>query len=580
MELGGRWRNQRRQRKLANAMAGFEDDPLGAVSRVTEVDPELGYTIGRQVKQDQSAAVELAKKQKLDEQTRKAAALKDMIGYLRPTVADPTIRNDPNRLGAAYDSMLPIMTGALGMQPEEILQYRQMFIQNPAILDDIEKAADIKTGAPGTQFVSTQGGRVNVLHTVPYADTVTSVKRADGGTDVVPVPRTYNGTSPIRPMEGGVPVAEGARTVRLANPGAIKDGPFARSQAGYAGSDGTFAKFQTPEHGAAAARTLLQSYIVRGYDTVDKIIDRWAPQGAENSSASVSNYKAHVAARVGLAPGERVTPDKIPALVQAMAEFEAGGASPAAAPGGVTPLYTTPGKATGAEAGWRQLTPEEVSERNLDKRGNWQMSPDGQIKLIGPAGTLGGKRILPEDKQARYDTLISGVQSLKSAALELRRHPGLNRAVGLTSVLPSIPGGAAADFDADLTSLKSKIGFNVLQTMRDMSKTGGALGNISNYENKILQNNLAALEQSQSPEQFTKNLDKVVSYADTLIKRYTKAYNTDTGRASAAEKPATNNRAVPRAAQDMLRSDPSAAARREFDEIFGAGAAARVLGRK
>lgn len=111
------------------------------------------------------------------------------------------------------------------------------------------------------------------------------------------------------------------RGLRNNNPGNIEDGEFARSLPGYAGSDGRFAIFDTPEAGTQAKTRLLGSYIQRGFDTPAKIINRWAPPSDNNPTA---DYAAYVAQRVGLGVNDRVTPDQIPALAQAIAEFENG----------------------------------------------------------------------------------------------------------------------------------------------------------------------------------------------------------------------------------------------------------------
>ena len=52
--------------------------------------------------------------------------------------------------------------------------------------------------------------------------------------------------------------ASAPRGIRNNNPLNIEDGDFARSQPGYVGSDGRFAQFQTPQHGVAAADSLLR----------------------------------------------------------------------------------------------------------------------------------------------------------------------------------------------------------------------------------------------------------------------------------------------------------------------------------
>ena len=78
---------------------------------------------------------------------------------------------------------------------------------------------------------------------------------------------------------------------------------------------------------------------------------------------------------------------------------------------------------------------------------------------------------------------------------------------GLFGALLSRVGGTEANnLRSQLATIKSNIGFDKLQSMREASPTGGALGNVSEKENEYLQSVLGNVEQSQSPEQLKKNL--------------------------------------------------------------------------
>lgn len=77
---------------------------------------------------------------------------------------------------------------------------------------------------------------------------------------------------------------------------------------------------------------------------------------------------------------------------------------------------------------------------------------------------------------------------------------------GFGSNLKYVGGTDAANVDALLSTVKANVGFNKLQEMRNASKTGGALGQVSDYENRLLQGVLASMEQGQTREQFQKNL--------------------------------------------------------------------------
>jgi hypothetical protein len=71
--------------------------------------------------------------------------------------------------------------------------------------------------------------------------------------------------------------------------------------------------------------------------------------------------------------------------------------------------------------------------------------------------------------------------------------------------------GSSANAQAALDTLKAQVGVETLTAMREASKTGGAVGNVTEKEWPILQNQLGALQQSQTTEEFKKNLGIVKS---------------------------------------------------------------------
>lgn len=79
---------------------------------------------------------------------------------------------------------------------------------------------------------------------------------------------------------------------------------------------------------------------------------------------------------------------------------------------------------------------------------------------------------------------------------------------GWGSLLRGIPETDAKAFNTKLNTLKSSIAFGELTAMREASKTGGALGNVSNIELNLLENALAGLDSAQSPEDFKLQLTK------------------------------------------------------------------------
>ena len=173
---------------------------------------------------------------------------------------------------------------------------------------------------------------------------------------------------------------------------------------------------------------------------------------------------------------------------------------------------------------------------------------DGNPTMIavkgGPADTkLNG--VLNADTQA-LSGATANFDRLSLAANQVLMHPGLPGITGMMGKLPNVPGGEAADAQALLETLKSQVGFGVLQDMRNSSKTGGALGAVSEKELAMLQSNLAALDKAQSLAQFQQGLRSIMDYAEKAKGRMREAYNLkhSDGAPDAAPAP-TGNPAMP-----------------------------------
>lgn len=160
------------------------------------------------------------------------------------------------------------------------------------------------------------------------------------------------------------------------------------------------------------------------------------------------------------------------------------------------------------------------------------------VKKDARTGRVLGISAADTKAQGAYNSDTATLESTQSAMNRLAeesnrmlRHPGLTKATGVMSWAPlvgglaTVPGTDAADFKAGLDTLKSQVGFSVLQAMRDASKTGGALGQVSDRENIMLQNNLAALDRAQSPGEFRAALSRIVKYTDDAKNRLRGAYN-------------------------------------------------------
>lgn len=132
--------------------------------------------------------------------------------------------------------------------------------------------------------------------------------------------------APAAPAAAPAPAVAGdtslPRGIRNNNPLNIEAGTFTSAIPGYAGSDGRFAKFGSPEGGITAANKLLDVYRDKhGLNTVAGIIGRWAPSSDGNN---VSAYATNVSRQLGIDPNAPIPPEMRPKLIAAMGQHENG----------------------------------------------------------------------------------------------------------------------------------------------------------------------------------------------------------------------------------------------------------------
>lgn len=228
---------------------------------------------------------------------------------------------------------------------------------------------------------------------------------------------------------GGQPPADpnAPRSVRNNNAGNIEDGPFAKGQPGYVGGDGRFAQFDTPQNGRNAQLALLDSYGQRGFNTVNKIIGRWAPASDGND---VSGYAGAVARSLGVSPDQPLdlaNPTVKAGLADAMAKVE-GGAS-------ASGVSTTPGTrviAQGAPKEKDEITPlddkaidyvatQYILTGQLPALGNGKDAAAQRLKIINRAAAIEQETgATGQDAVARHATVkaatsaLSKISSLRS----------------------------------------------------------------------------------------------------------------------------------------------------------------------
>lgn len=111
--------------------------------------------------------------------------------------------------------------------------------------------------------------------------------------------------------------------IRRNNPGNVEYSPTIAWK-GQIGREGVYLVFDTAENGIRAMARDLKTKIGSGYNTITKIINRYAPPEDNGGAAGVAAYVADVATRAGISATATVTTAHIAALVPAMIHHENG----------------------------------------------------------------------------------------------------------------------------------------------------------------------------------------------------------------------------------------------------------------
>jgi hypothetical protein len=166
----------------------------------------------------------------------------------------------------------------------------------------------------------------------------------------------------------------------------------------------------------------------------------------------------------------------------------------------------------------------------------YRPTSEGNLEAI-PGGPADIK--INEKRQQDYAQATAMTQQLDELAKSVNTvltAPGLDKNFGVQGYVPNIPGGKAANAQALLDTLRTQGAFAALQEMRNASKTGGALGAVSDKESVMLQNAIAALQRVQSADQARKQLQVFLDHIEASKSRIRNAYNDHWNRAGEASK--------------------------------------------
>ena len=153
-----------------------------------------------------------------------------------------------------------------------------------------------------------------------------------------------------------------------------------------------------------------------------------------------------------------------------------------------------------------------------------RMTPASAQESLSPKEIQKREAVLPQATAAikgfetKSDNFVADLQ-------KLRDHPGLDQITGLVAGrVPAITAAGRAA-QALYDKVVAKGGFQALQDMRDASKTGGALGNVSNQEGKQLTASFAAINRVQDAADVRASIDEAVSNIQGAKTRMREAYD-------------------------------------------------------
>lgn len=163
----------------------------------------------------------------------------------------------------------------------------------------------------------------------------------------------------------------------------------------------------------------------------------------------------------------------------------------------------------------------DLRGKDLDNQGQILTNQLAQMKIEEENRKRAEEAAAKAEAESAKGTAITEIMSTIKAARDAKR---LSRdgwfATGFGSGKAREWGGtSAADVKGQLDTIGGNVAFDRLQRMRDASKTGGALGSVSEKELDLLRGTIASIDQTQSDEQFQAQMDRIIQvYGDTLKK--------------------------------------------------------------
>ena len=146
-------------------------------------------------------------------------------------------------------------------------------------------------------------------------------------------------------------------------------------------------------------------------------------------------------------------------------------------------------------------------------------------------GKLAAKRATERPKaMARARSAIRKAQDVARSANRLIRHGGLEAATGPIESRLLTTRERTANFETALDTLKTKIFVSAINEMRELSKTGGALGQVTEREIEKMENSVENLSLRQGAQSMRSNLQKVAIQFNESMRMISEAHQAEFGR--------------------------------------------------
>lgn len=180
------------------------------------------------------------------------------------------------------------------------------------------------------------------------------------------------------------------------------------------------------------------------------------------------------------------------------------------------------------------VTPVTIQDPNnpngtivIDGRTRQVLGAGPKLSQIGSASQKLGAN-LPQAKLIT-ESIKQNLGRLYTAMSTLHDDPNLSRITGTVAGRTWNLTNEATGAQTDLDSIKSQIFQTSLQAMREASKTGGAVGNVSDKEGDKLERTIAGLDQSAGTPKFKENLKKAMDQVATSMQLIQNAFDEEYG---------------------------------------------------